>query len=135
MSFGIEAGEDWLFGFLKRAAEKFELDVLSLDAKVKSSALAMLDPHVGDWTGKMSTWLMPGEPYDVQNVTSTAQWSIGGKFLQRTFTGQVPQQAVRGHLSHRSRRWRGAIRGGMDGLGDHGDDADEGRPRSATRRR
>ncbi len=88
MSFGLEAGEQWLFGFLKRAAEKFELDVLSLDAKVKSSALAMLDPHVGQWTGKMSTWLMPGEPYDVQEVTSTAQWSIGGKFLERTFSGK-----------------------------------------------
>ena len=88
MSFGLEAAEHWLFGFLKGAAEKIELDVLALDANVKSSALALLDPHVGEWAGKMSTWLMPGDPYDVQDVTSTAQWSIGGKFLQRTFSGR-----------------------------------------------
>jgi hypothetical protein len=97
MAFGLEAGEQWLFGFLKKAAEKFELQVLSLDAKVQPSALAVLDPHVGDWSGKMSTWLMPGDPYDVQNVTSTARWSIGGKFLERTFTGQFlgkPFEAV-----------------------------------------
>jgi hypothetical protein len=97
MSFGLEAAEHWLFGFLKGAAEKIELDVLALDANVKSSALALLDPHVGEWAGKMSTWLMPGDPYDVQDVTSTAQWSIGGKFLQRTFSGRFlgkPFEAV-----------------------------------------
>ena len=87
MSFGLESAEQWIFGFLKRAAEKFELDVLAQDAKVTSSALAVLDPQVGTWSGKMSTWLMPGDPYDVQDVTSTAQWAIGGKFLQRTFSG------------------------------------------------
>ena len=92
MSSVLEAGEEWLFGFLKRAAEKFELGLLARDAKVKSSTLAMLDPHVGSWSGKMSTWLMPGEPYDVQDVTSTAQWSIGGKFLKRTFSGRFLNQ-------------------------------------------
>jgi uncharacterized protein DUF1579 len=95
--FGLEAGEQWLLGFIKRAIEKFELDLLAMDAKVKSSALAMLDPHVGNWTGTMTTWLMPGEPYDVQNVTSTAQWSVGGKFLHRTITGKFlnkPFEAV-----------------------------------------
>jgi hypothetical protein len=92
MSFGFETGEQWLFGFLKRTAERFELGVLAQDAKVKSSALAMLDPHVGAWAGKMSTWLMPGDPYDVQDVTSTAQWSLGGKFLKRTFSGRFLNQ-------------------------------------------
>jgi hypothetical protein len=88
MMFGLETGEQWLHNFIKRAIEKFELDLLAMDAKVKPSALAMLEPHVGDWSGKMSTWLMPGEPYDVQDVTSTAKWSYGDKFLHRRFTGK-----------------------------------------------
>jgi hypothetical protein len=97
MSSVLEPGEGWLFGLIKRAAERFELGVLARDATVKPTALAVLDPQTGSWSGTMSTWLMPGEPYDVQNVTSAAQWSIGGKFLQRTFSGRFlgqPFEAV-----------------------------------------
>lgn len=81
-----------VFGFLKQAAERFELKVLNEDAKVRSSTLATLEPHVGAWSGKMSTWLMPGDPYDVQDVTSTARWTVGGKFLERTFAGKFMGQ-------------------------------------------
>ena len=87
-----EDGGHGLFAMLKHAAEQFELRMLSADAQVRSSVLDVLSPQVGAWTGTMSTWLMPGEPYDVQSVTSTAQWIAGGKFLERRFEGLFMNQ-------------------------------------------
>jgi|SRR5262245_42476840 len=73
---------------LKQAIERFELRTLADDAVVAPSAYALLEAHVGAWSGTMSTWLTPGEPYDVQDVTSSAVWSVGGKVLARTFHGR-----------------------------------------------
>lgn len=83
----LEDDAHGLFAMLKHAAEQFELRMLNADAQVRSSVLEVLSPQVGTWAGTMSTWLMPGEPYDVQAVTSTAQWTVGGKFLERRFEG------------------------------------------------
>src|SRR5688572_28492096 len=93
----LEDDAHGLFAMLKHAAEQFEVRKLNADAQVRSSVLEVLSPQVGTWAGTMSTWLMPGEPYDVQSVTSTAQWTVGGKFLERRFEGLFmgePFQAV-----------------------------------------
>jgi hypothetical protein len=75
-----------LFGLLKGAVEKFELKVLARDAEVGPAHQA-LSPMAGRWAGTMKTWLSPGDPYDVQHVTSTVQWTLGNRFLEQRFDG------------------------------------------------
>jgi len=75
-----------LFGLLKDAVEKFELKVLARDAEI-GPAHEALSPMTGHWAGTMKTWLSPGNPYDVQHVTSTVQWTLGNRFLEQRFEG------------------------------------------------
>jgi hypothetical protein len=82
-----EADGGLLAGWLKREIEKIALRVLAKDDAVTPHHAA-LDSHAGHWAGSMSTWLTPGQPYDVQQVTSTAQWALGGRFLAWTFDGR-----------------------------------------------
>ena len=91
MAFDQETHGSMLLGLLKQAIEKFELRMLAADAEVGPAHKA-LDPQIGEWAGTMKTWLLPGDPYDVQNVTSTARWTLGDRFLERTFDGRFMGQ-------------------------------------------
>lgn len=91
MSSDQEVHSSILLAWLKRAVEQFELRALARDATV-GPAHEALDSQVGSWAGTMKTWLLPGQPYDVQDVTSTARWMLGGRFLERTFDGKFMGQ-------------------------------------------
>ena len=55
-----------------------------------------LDPLVGSWTTKNTTWMEPGKPPEVTTGTSEQKWVLGGRYLEQRFEGTMMGQPFSG---------------------------------------
>jgi hypothetical protein len=49
----------------------------------------LLDGSVGKWEHKVTMWMAPGAPPTESTATSTAAWSMDGRWMEETFDGSM----------------------------------------------
>jgi hypothetical protein len=49
----------------------------------------LLDGSVGKWEHKVTMWMAPGAPPTESTATSTAAWSMDGRWMEETFDGNM----------------------------------------------
>lgn len=56
-----------------------------------------LEPLVGEWDVQARFWMAgPDGPVTESKATAKAQWTLGGRYLQEDFTGEMMQQPFQG---------------------------------------
>ena len=70
----------------------------------------VLAKFAGEWTCKVSMWMMPGGEPDVSSATSSHKMTCGGRFLKCDFKGSMGPmpfagEALMGHDNH-TKRWQ-----------------------------
>ena len=58
----------------------------------------VLDPLVGEWEVQMRFWMSGSDgPATESKGTAKTQWTLGGRYLQEDFSGEMMQQPFQGH--------------------------------------
>jgi uncharacterized protein DUF1579 len=55
-----------------------------------------LQPLVGNWDAKITTWMAPGAPATISEGVSENRWILGGRYLEQKYDGKVMGQTVSG---------------------------------------
>jgi hypothetical protein len=55
-----------------------------------------LEPIVGTWNTKVTSWMQPGAPPQTSTGTSENRWTMGNRFIEQRFTGSFMDQPFEG---------------------------------------
>jgi hypothetical protein len=55
-----------------------------------------LDPVIGSWVTKISTWMAPGTPPQQSTGTAEHRWVLGGRFVEQRYEGSFMGQPFSG---------------------------------------
>jgi len=55
-----------------------------------------LQPLVGTWSAKITTWMAPGTAPAISEGVSENRWILGGRYLEQKYEGKVMGQTVSG---------------------------------------
>jgi len=72
--------------------KKPPMDPAMMEAMMKAAtpgaAHKSLEPFVGTWSAKVTSWMVPGAPPTVIEGTSECRWMMGGRYVEERFTGE-----------------------------------------------
>jgi hypothetical protein len=60
------------------------------------SAHKALEPLIGKWDAKVTSWMAPGAPADVSTGVAESKWVLGNRYIQESFTGSFMGQPFHG---------------------------------------
>lgn len=58
-----------------------------MKAATPNDAHKKLDPFIGTWDTKVTSWMQPGAPPETTTGVSTNSWALGGRYVEQRFTG------------------------------------------------
>jgi len=76
-------------GSPKISADKAEILKKIEAAGTPGAGHKALDAFVGDWKAEVKCWMDPGGPPTVSKATSSASWTLNGRFLEEEFHGEM----------------------------------------------
>jgi len=79
-----------------RAADEKAMMEKWLQVATPSAGHKALEPVVGTWDAKITTWMSPGAPPQESTGTSENKWVLGGRFVQQSHEGNFMGQPFSG---------------------------------------
>jgi hypothetical protein len=86
--------------------KKPEMDPAAMEAMMKAAMPGpmhkALEPMIGTWDTKVTTWMMPGADPIAGTGTSENKWILGGRYIEQRFKGDfmgMPFEGL-GHIGY-----------------------------------